>query len=149
MPASVESEKQNTKHSKVHGWQQFYEQILGLLVISPLLLASCILFLLLAIGTLGYVLIEGWSVSDSLFMIVITLSTIGYGEVRPLSEGGRLFTIALIIVGVVGLKLNSNRQDASIEHQEKIEEAAEDDIGSASIDDLEPAVDEHVAHCVS
>ena len=61
----------------------------------------------------------------------------------------KFLCISLIIVGVVGLKLNSNRQDASIEHQEKIEEAAEDDIGSASIDDLEPAVDEHVAHCVS
>ena len=46
-------------------------------------------------------LIEGWPLLDSLFMTAITMSTIGYGETRPLSPEGRIFTIGLIIIGVV------------------------------------------------
>ncbi|MDY0038693.1 MAG: potassium channel protein [Desulforhabdus sp.] len=55
--------------------------------------------LLLALGTFGYMAIEGFSFLDSLFMTVITLTTVGYGEVRPLDEAGRLFTIVLIMLG--------------------------------------------------
>ncbi len=62
-----------------------------------------ILFLssLLLSGTFGYRLIEGWSLLDSLYMTVITLTTVGFGETHPLSEGGRLFTILLLIGGVI------------------------------------------------
>ena len=51
-------------------------------------------------GTVGYILIEDMSLSDSLFMTVITITTVGFGEVQPLSDAGRLFTIALILLGV-------------------------------------------------
>lgn len=34
-------------------------------------------------------------------MTVITLTTVGFGEVRPLSDAGRLFTISLILFGIV------------------------------------------------
>lgn len=54
----------------------------------------------LAIGTLGYMIIEGWSFSDAAFMTVITLSTVGYGVVGILSDNGRFFTVILILVGV-------------------------------------------------
>lgn len=57
-------------------------------------------FAILLVGTLGYMIIEGWSISDAVFMTVTTLSTVGYGLVGPLSEVGRLFTIGLILVGV-------------------------------------------------
>ena len=56
--------------------------------------------LLLAFGTAGYMLIEGWSLIDSLYMTVITLATVGYGEVNVISNAGRIFTIVLIILGV-------------------------------------------------
>lgn len=55
--------------------------------------------LLIALGTFGYMVIEGFSLLDALFMTVITLTTVGYGEVRPLDEAGRLFTIVLIMLG--------------------------------------------------
>ncbi|MCI0339112.1 MAG: potassium channel protein [Acidobacteria bacterium] len=51
-------------------------------------------------GTLGYHLLEGWSLFDGLYMTVITLATIGYGETHPLTAAGRAFTIILIVVGV-------------------------------------------------
>ncbi len=57
---------------------------------------------LMLLGTIGYMLIEGWSWQDALFMTVITLSTVGFGEVRPLSTPGELFTIMLIVLGVGG-----------------------------------------------
>jgi voltage-gated potassium channel len=53
-------------------------------------------------GTLGYYFIEdGWTLFDALYMTVITLSTIGYEEVHKLSTRGRVFTIFLILGGVV------------------------------------------------
>lgn len=55
---------------------------------------------ILAGGTLGYMLIEGWPAFDALYMTVITLATVGFGETHPLSTAGRAFTIALILVGL-------------------------------------------------
>ena len=55
------------------------------------------------IGTLWYSLVEGWSWEDAAYMTVITLATVGYGETRTLGSRGRLFTIALILMGVVNL----------------------------------------------
>jgi voltage-gated potassium channel len=56
--------------------------------------------LTLALGTLGYMIIEDWSFSDAAFMTIITLTTVGYGVVGTLSNAGRFFTMLLIIVGV-------------------------------------------------
>jgi voltage-gated potassium channel len=51
-------------------------------------LALCLLITLIAGGTVGYTLIEGWSVSDSLYMTMITVTTVGYGEVQSLNDAG-------------------------------------------------------------
>ena len=40
---------------------------------------------------------------DSLYMTVITLATVGFEEVHPLSHAGKVFTIALILIGVTSL----------------------------------------------
>jgi voltage-gated potassium channel len=58
---------------------------------------------LVAVGTLGYMAIEGWSFSDALFMAATTITTVGFGEVRPLTERGRLFTILLLLVGLIAV----------------------------------------------
>lgn len=62
--------------------------------------AALVILVIVMGGTLGYWLIEGWSLLDSLYMAIITLSTVGFTEVRPLSPLGRAFTIVLIVVGV-------------------------------------------------
>lgn len=54
----------------------------------------------LAIGTVAYRFIEGWSWLDSLYFSVITLTTIGYGDFSPQTNLGKLFTMAYIIIGV-------------------------------------------------
>ncbi|MBD3304851.1 potassium channel protein [candidate division KSB3 bacterium] len=68
------------------------------------LYAIAITTLVIGIGTLGYSLLEGWSLVDAFYMTIITMTTVGYGEIQPLSEAGRLFTIGLIItsIGIVG-----------------------------------------------
>ncbi|MFN8524420.1 MAG: NAD-binding protein [Chloroflexota bacterium] len=55
-----------------------------------------------ALGTVGYVLVEGWPWFDAFYMTIITLAGVGYGEVRPLTQAGRTFTIVLITFGVGG-----------------------------------------------
>lgn len=67
---------------------------------SKLLLSVSLIIFINAVGTVGYMVIEGWNFRDSLFMTVITLTTVGYGEVHDLTPAGEVFTIILLIVGV-------------------------------------------------
>lgn len=53
----------------------------------------------LIIGTIGYILIEQFSLLDALYMTVITITTVGFGEIHPLSSAGRIFTMFLIVFG--------------------------------------------------
>ncbi len=57
----------------------------------------------LVVGTLGYRLIEGWPLLDGLYQTVTTLTTVGFREVHPLTTSGRIFTMVLILAGVVTL----------------------------------------------
>ena len=65
-----------------------------------LLYGTAAVGVLLATGTVGYVVLEGWSPVDALYMTFITLSTIGFAEVEPLGVPGKLFTMALALVGI-------------------------------------------------
>ena len=66
---------------------------------THLIITVLLAILLVAFGTVGYMLIEGWSLMDSLYMTLITFSTVGYSEVHPVSPPGRLFTLVLIVLG--------------------------------------------------
>ncbi|MBD2137417.1 potassium channel protein [Anabaena sp. FACHB-1237] len=66
------------------------------------------------IGTLWYKVIEGWSWVDAAYMTVITLATVGYGETQPLSSRGRLFTIFLILMGVINISYIVNRFTSAV-----------------------------------
>jgi voltage-gated potassium channel len=59
-----------------------------------------LLLVVVAGGTAGYVVIEGWGVWDALYMTVTTVATVGFREVHPLSRAGQAFTLVLIVVGV-------------------------------------------------
>jgi voltage-gated potassium channel len=51
-------------------------------------------------GTVGYVLIEGWTPWEAFYMTITTVATVGFQEVHPLSFAGQAFTVLLIIGGV-------------------------------------------------
>jgi len=61
---------------------------------------ALLLAAVLAYGTLGYALLEGWNPFDAFYMTISTISTVGFGEVHPLSTVGRVFTATLIVGGV-------------------------------------------------
>ncbi|MEJ1931092.1 potassium channel protein [Nostoc sp. NIES-2111] len=85
-------------------FEQKYERIQKELMAGAIALGGVFL-----IGTLWYKLIEGWSWEDAAYMTVITLATVGFGETHPLGSRGRLFTIALILLGVVNISYIVNR----------------------------------------
>jgi voltage-gated potassium channel len=74
-----------------------------------------ILFAILAVtvaiglGTLGFALIEGWSILDSLYVAAQTVTTVGYGDLTPATRNGRVFStiFMLVAVGVVLYALTS------------------------------------------
>jgi voltage-gated potassium channel len=63
-------------------------------------LAVAMLGGVIVVGTLGFRLIEGWSIWDAFYMTVTTVATVGYREVHPLSFPGQVFTVLLILGGV-------------------------------------------------
>ena len=54
--------------------------------------AVVLLALIVIVGTLGFIVVEEWSLLDSFYQTIITISTVGFGEVNPLSNSGKLFT---------------------------------------------------------
>jgi voltage-gated potassium channel len=57
------------------------------------------LVLVLVSGTVGYVVL-GYSFLDAVYQTVVTVTTVGYAPPRPLHGAGKVFTIALILLGV-------------------------------------------------
>lgn len=53
-----------------------------------------------AFGTAGFTLVEGWPLLDSLYMTLMTVTTVGYGPPFPLTPAGRNFSILFMVVGV-------------------------------------------------
>lgn len=63
-------------------------------------LALGLFFMVIVVGTAGYQLLTGMSFIDALYQTVTTLSTVGFREVVPFDTKAKLFTVALILVGV-------------------------------------------------
>lgn len=57
-------------------------------------------FSVIAIGTVFYHGVEGWSWLDAAYFCVVTMATIGYGDLTPKTEAGKLFTIVYVLIGL-------------------------------------------------
>lgn len=55
--------------------------------------------LTMMIGTLGYIIIDDFTIMDAIYQTGVTFTTVGFGEIAPISDAGRIFTITLIIAG--------------------------------------------------
>jgi len=51
------------------------------------------------VGSVGYVIIDDFTLMDAIYQTGITFTTVGFGEIAPVSDAGRIFTITLIIAG--------------------------------------------------
>lgn len=64
-----------------------------------IIMALIFLLIIIMVGTIGYIIIENYSLLQGIYMAVITIATVGFSEVRPLSDSGQIFTIIYILVG--------------------------------------------------
>lgn len=66
----------------------------------------------IALGTVGFYAIEGWSLLDSLYVAAQTVTTVGYGDKSPVTRNGRIFAtiFMLVSVGVVLYALTTTVQ---------------------------------------
>ena len=67
--------------------------------LKPFRLPLILTVMAMLIGTVGYVLIDNFTLMDAVYQTGITFTTVGFGEIAPVSDGGRIFTITLIIAG--------------------------------------------------
>lgn len=73
------------------------------LFLPRFLWAAAAFLVLVLIGTVGYMRIEGASAYDAIWMTVITLTAVGYEEVFPLGPTGRTFTMGLLLSGITAM----------------------------------------------
>jgi voltage-gated potassium channel len=65
-----------------------------------ILVSSCLIITIIAIGIGGYVLIEDLNFTQAFYQTIITISTVGFREVKTMSTAGMYFTIFIIVTGV-------------------------------------------------
>jgi len=78
------------------------------------------LVIAIIVGTIGFSLIEGWSLADSLYVTVQTLTTVGYGDIPPRSGAGRGFAVLIMLIGAGGVALAATTIVQSIVQSELI-----------------------------
>jgi voltage-gated potassium channel len=74
------------------------------LIRRAIVIGGLLLFAVCA-GTVGFHIIEGYSLFDGFYMTLITITTVGYQELQPLSHAGRVFNSFLILFGVTAVFL--------------------------------------------
>lgn len=67
--------------------------------LKPFRLPLISFVIMLLIGGLAYVAIDGFALMDAIYQASITFTTVGYTEVAPISNAGRFFTITYILIG--------------------------------------------------
>ncbi|MDL0088198.1 potassium channel family protein [Campylobacter gastrosuis] len=72
---------------------ELYEQL------RPFRLPLISVVLMMMFGTLGYVIIDDFSLIDGIYQAGMTFTTVGFTEVAKISTAGRIFTITFILLG--------------------------------------------------
>ena len=55
---------------------------------------------LIALATVFYWIVEGWTLLDAVYFSVVTIATVGYGDLAPQTALGKVFTIFYIFAGI-------------------------------------------------
>ncbi len=80
--------------------RRFYSDIIENTVILRIGVATAILVVIFALGSLGYHFVEGMSFFDGFYMTFITITTIGFSELKNLSDAGRILTMITFVMGI-------------------------------------------------
>jgi hypothetical protein len=85
----------NPKENSV--WQEYAYHFLALAAVA-----------VLAVGTIAYHYIEGWSWVDSFYFSAVAGSSVGFGDLTPTTDGAKLFTVLYIFssIAILGTFLN-------------------------------------------
>ncbi|MCB9453614.1 MAG: NAD-binding protein [Anaerolineaceae bacterium] len=65
-----------------------------------MIIALVVFVIVLAVGILGMMWLEGVSFLDAIWITVTTLTTVGYGDKVAITPGGRIFTLILLAAGL-------------------------------------------------
>jgi len=68
--------------------------------VKRLFLALALISLLILVGVVTFIYLEGFTPLEALWLTVASLSTVGYGDIVPHTDAGRLFALFLIAGGV-------------------------------------------------
>lgn len=75
-------------------------QQVGWVLSSRLRIGCLLLGMVLLLGTLGFMAVEGWTAIQAFYTAVLVVSTLGFSDLRPSDSRGQLLTIGLIAAGV-------------------------------------------------
>ena len=109
----------------MHPFQSFVVTLRRLLADEGFRAAFSMLTALLTVGTIFYVVVEGWSPLDSLYFAVIAAATVGFGDFAPQTDLGKAFTIVYVLIGVGLLVLVLSRIAAGMVEQRLERQASE------------------------
>ena len=84
-----------------------------------------LLFIIIIVGTLGFIFIEGLPPADAFYFSIVTITTVGYGDIHPATQLGKILAVVLIITGVgtfLGVVANAtemllNKREKNIREQ--------------------------------
>jgi voltage-gated potassium channel len=81
---------------------------------------AVLLLVIMVIGVLGFMLVEGLSLSDAVYFSIVTIATVGYGDIHPATQTGKILAILLIITGVgTFLGVVANATEMMLNRREK------------------------------
>ena len=58
------------------------------------------LVIVTALGTFGFILLEGLPLLDAFYFAIVTIATVGYGDVHATTSAGKVLAMLLIVLGV-------------------------------------------------
>jgi voltage-gated potassium channel len=70
-----------------------------MVTLSPVRIYLGILAIVLVVGVLGFMSIEGLSPLDAVYYVIVTVATVGYGDITPRTGAGKILSIVVIIAG--------------------------------------------------
>ena len=79
-----------------------------------------VLVAVVLVGTVGFMAVEGMSLSDAFYFSIVTIATVGYGDIHPTTQSGKALALVLIVMGVgTFLGVMANATEVMLNRREK------------------------------